>query len=157
MEALGIISKHIPADSIELVVFGNRDDKNVPDFPVKVTFLGRIDDEDHLAKCYSAADVFLAPSLEDNLPYTVMESLACGTPVVGFKTGGIPDMVNHHHNGYLAEYKSSEDLANGISWLYEHSDREAINANARQGIIDNFSESVVAAQHISLYNSLLRK
>lgn len=157
MEALEIIAKQIPAESIELIVFGNRDNKNVPDFPVKVTFLGRIDDEDQLAKCYSAADAFLAPSLEDNLPYTVMESLACGTPVVGFTTGGIPDMVNHRHNGYLAEYRSSEDLANGISWLYKHMDRETINTNARQGIMNEFSESVVAAQHIRLYNSLLQK
>ena len=157
LEALEIISREIPASDLELIVFGNRDTENVPEFPVKTTFLGRIDDESDLAGCYSAADVFLAPSLEDNLPYTVMESLACGTPVAGFKTGGIPDMVDHLYNGYLAEYKSSEDLAKGISWIYSSQDRETINRNARQTVLDRFSEPVIAAQHISLYNSLLQK
>ena len=157
LEALEIIAKQIPADELELVVFGNRDNKNIPDFPVKVTFLGRIDSEDLLARCYSAADVFLAPSLEDNLPYTVMESLACGTPVVGFQTGGIPDMVSHLHNGYLAQYRSSEDLANGIKWLYNCDSRGTISRNARQTVMDNFSETVIATRHISLYKSLLQK
>ena len=157
LEALEIIAKQIPADSIELVIFGNRDNKNIPVFPVKVTFLGRINNEEQLARCYSAADCFLAPSLEDNLPYTVMESLACGTPVVGFETGGIPDMVSHKHNGYVAEYRSSEDLANGISWLHDHPEREKINANASQTVIEKFSESVIAAEHIRLYNSLVQK
>lgn len=155
LEALDIISKQIPQDQIELVVFGNRNDKDIPDFPVKVTFLGRIDSEEKLAECYSAADVFLAPSLEDNLPYTVMESLACGTPVVAFTTGGIPDMVSHHHNGFLARYRSSEDLANGISWVYHHPDRNLLNANARETVESQFSEKVIAGQYISLYKSLL--
>ena len=157
LEALEIIAKELPADKIELIVFGNRDNKTIPNFPVKTTFLGKIDDENALARCYSAADVFLAPSLEDNLPYTVMESLACGTPVVGFKTGGIPDMVVQKHNGYLAEYRSSEDLARGISWLYGFDEKDTINTNARQTVLEKFSEQVIAAQHISLYKSLLQK
>ena len=157
LEALELISKQIPKEQIELVVFGNRDEKNVPDFPVKVTFLGRIDEEAKLADCYSAADVFLAPSLEDNLPYTVMESLACGTPVVAFKTGGIPDMVKHKENGYLAEYRSAADFAVGVAWVYNHPERKVLNENARNTIERQFSENVIAQQHISLYNSLLKK
>ena len=156
MEALAIISKEIPPHKIELIVFGNRSSVDLPDFPVKVTFLGRIDSEERLAKCYSAADVFLAPSLEDNLPYTVMESLACGTPVVAFTTGGIPDMVNHQVNGYLAKYRSAEDLAAGMLWVYEHPERSTLNENARKTIEDHFSEHVIAGQHIQLYKSLLQ-
>jgi glycosyltransferase involved in cell wall biosynthesis len=155
LEALAIVSKQVPPENIELVVFGNRDEKNVPDFPVKVTFLGRINDEKRLAECYSAADVFLAPSLEDNLPYTVMESLACGTPVVAFQTGGIPDMLVHQQNGYLAQYRSAEDLAKGIRWVYNHPDRKVLNENARRTVEEKFSEKVIAAQHIELYTSLL--
>ena len=157
LEALEAVLKQIPKDQIELLVFGNRDEKNLPSFPVKVTFLGRIDKEERLAICYNAADVFLAPSLEDNLPYTVMESLACGTPVVAFTTGGIPDMVCHQVNGYLAEYCSSEDFAAGISWVYNHPDKERLNTNARNTVEERFSETVVAAQHIELYNLLLQK
>ena len=155
LEALEIISKQIPPENIELIIFGNRDEKNVPHFPVKTTFLGRIDEEARLAECYSAADIFLAPSLEDNLPYTVMESLACGTPVVAFTTGGIPDMVIHQVNGYLAKYRSAEDLAAGINWVYNHPQKKRLNENARRAVEEKFSEAVIARQHIDLYESLL--
>jgi len=144
----------IDPDKVEMIIFGNRDDKNVPDFPIRTTFLGTISDDEKLALCYSAADVFLAPSLEDNLPNTVMESLACGTPVAAFTTGGIPDMVKHKQNGYLAEYRSSADLARGIAWIYS-ADRQVLNANSRRTIEDHFSEHIIARRHIELYESLL--
>jgi len=143
----------ISKDKLELIVFGNRDEKNLPDFPIKTTFLGTITNDDKLAICYSAADVFLIPSLEDNLPYTVMESLACGTPVVAFTTGGIPDMVSHLENGYLAEYKSSEDFARGIAWIYNQ-DRKKLNSAARESLEARFSELSIAKKHIDLYNKL---
>jgi len=150
------ISDHqVSPDFVELVVFGNRDEKNVPVFPIHTTFLGTISDDEKLALCYSAADVFLAPSLEDNLPNTVMESLSCGTPLVAFTTGGIPDMVKHKHNGYLAEYKSSTDLAAGIAWIYNYPNRAELNFNARQTVEEYFSEKIIAEQHIELYKSLL--
>jgi glycosyltransferase involved in cell wall biosynthesis len=159
IEALEIfIHDHqMDKDNIELVIFGNRDTKNIPEFPVKTTFLGTISAEERLAMCYSAADVFLAPSLEDNLPYTVMESLACGTPVVGFTTGGIPDMVQHQISGYLAGYRSSADLAAGISWVFHHPQRELLRSNARLYVEDNFSEMKIANRHIELYHSLLNQ
>jgi glycosyltransferase involved in cell wall biosynthesis len=152
---LFIRDHQVSPDSVELVVFGNRDEKNVPEFPIHTTFLGTISDDEKLALCYSAADVFLAPSLEDNLPNTVMESLSCGTPLAAFKTGGIPDMVKHQYNGYLAEYRSSADLAAGIAWIYNYPDKSELNFNARQTVMEYFSESTVAAQHIELYKSLL--
>lgn len=145
----------IDKDKIELVIFGNKANAEMPEFPFKTTFLGSIDNDSHLAKCYSAADVFIAPSLEDNLPNTVMESLACATPVVAFKTGGIPDMVRHLENGYLAEYKSAEDLATGIEWLYHDEHAPEIQKEARRSILMHFSEAVVADQHLQLYQELL--
>lgn len=157
IEALEILQRdhRISSDKIELVVFGNRDEKNVPDFGVSTTFLGTINDDRKLSLCYSAADVFLAPSLEDNLPNTVMESLACGTPVVAFTTGGIPDMVKHKENGYLATYRSAADLAAGIVWVYEYPERGELNLNARKIVEEKFSEQIVAQQHIKLYETLL--
>jgi glycosyltransferase involved in cell wall biosynthesis len=147
------IDKH----NIELVIFGNKANADMPEFPFKTTFLGSINNDSHLAKCYSAADVFIAPSLEDNLPNTVMESLSCATPVVAFKTGGIPDMVRHLENGYLAEYKSAEDLATGIEWLYHDEHAPEIQKAARRSILMHFSEEVVAAQHLQLYQELLNR
>jgi glycosyltransferase involved in cell wall biosynthesis len=145
----------IPNDKIELVIFGNKDEKNMPSFPFKTTFLGTINKDEHLAKCYAAADAFITPSLEDNLPNTVMESLACATPVIAFTTGGIPDMVKHLENGYLAKYKNATDLADGIEWLYLHEDKEAIQKEARKTILNHFAPAVIATQHEELYLELL--
>jgi glycosyltransferase involved in cell wall biosynthesis len=142
-------------ENIELLIFGNKADVEMPVFPFKTTFLGTIDNDDHMAKCYSAADAFITPSLEDNLPNTVMESLACATPVVAFNTGGIPDMVTHLVNGYLAEYESSEDLATGIEWLYHEESAPEIQKQARLTVLTNFSEEVIAEKHILLYQSLI--
>lgn len=145
----------INKDKIELVIFGNKENADMPVFPFKTTFLGSISNDTHLAKCYSAADVFITASLEDNLPNTVMESLACATPVVAFKTGGIPDMVKHLENGYLADYESSEDLATGIEWLYYDENAPDIQKEARKSILMHFSEEVVAGKHLNLYQSIL--
>ena len=142
-------------DKATLIVFGNRYSETAPSFKIDVTFLGTINDDDKLANAYAAADVFLTTSLEDNLPNTVMESLACGTPVVSFTTGGIPDMVHHQHNGYLARYKDSKDFAAGINWVYHHPDKEKLNEKARETVMENFSEDVIADKHIKLYQNLL--
>lgn len=157
IEALELFSKRsgIKKENIELVIFGNKENVEMPDFPFHTTFLGTIHNEEHLAKCYSAADAFLTASLEDNLPNTVMESLACATPVIAFKTGGIPDMVKHQYNGYLADYQSAEDLANGIEWLYKTADQQLIQKQARQLVLSTFSPQVIAQQHAALYQSLI--
>lgn len=145
------------ADKIELVIFGNRGTEGVPDFPFKTSFLGTINNDKQLAQYYAAADAFLIPSLEDNLPYTVMESLSCGTPVIAFTTGGIPDMVHHQYNGYLANYKSAESFTDGMEWIIKHPEQERIQQQARQIIMNTFSEEVIAQKHIRLYESLLQK
>ncbi len=144
------------AENIELVVFGNRSAENMPDFPFTTRFLGTIADDEQLALCYAAADAFLIPSLEDNLPYTVMESLACGTPVIAFTTGGIPDMVVHGYNGYLAGYRSAESFTQGMQWIFEYPDRVKLQQQARQTVADYFSEPVIAGRHIELYRQLLQ-
>ena len=157
IEALNDLANRpgIIKENIELLIFGNKENAEMPVFPFKTTFLGTIDNDAHLAKCYSAADAFITPSLEDNLPNTVMESLSCATPVVAFKTGGIPDMVNHLVNGYLADYESSEDLATGMEWLYHEESAAEIQKQARLTILTAFSEEVIAEKHILLYQSLI--
>lgn len=156
LEALQILIDQglVRKENVELIIFGNKDTANVPDFPVNTTFLGTISNDEKLSICYSAADVFLTPSLDDNLPNTVMESLSCGTPVVAFTTGGIPDMVTHLENGYLANYKSSEDFANGISWVEQHQDRTSLNQAAREAVMNRFSEKVIARKHLALYQEV---
>lgn len=159
LESLELLKTRLgaKAENIELVVFGNRSTEDVPEFPLKTSFLGTISDDEQLAGYYAAADAFLIPSLEDNLPYTVMESLSCGTPVISFTTGGIPDMVKHQYNGYLATYRSSESFADGMEWAINHPDKNKLQQQARQTVMDNFSEEIIARQHIKLYHDLLKQ
>ncbi len=157
LESLELLAdkRSINIENIELVIFGNRNTEDVPVFPFKTTFFGTVNDDEKLAACYAAADAFLIPSLEDNLPYTVMESLACGTPVIAFTTGGIPDMVEHEHNGFLAEYRSSESFCAGMEWIKNYPVKEALRKNARETVMQNFSEKVIAQKHLELYQSLV--
>lgn len=159
LESMELLRQRLGAetDQIELVVFGNRGTENLPDFPFKTSFLGTINNDEKLALHYAAADAFLIPSLEDNLPYTVMESLSCGTPVIAFTTGGIPDMVRHQYSGYLAIYRSSDSFTDGMEWIIKHPERDKLNQQARQTIMDSFSEEVIAKKHIEVYNQLLNR
>ncbi|SFS71631.1 glycosyltransferase [Mucilaginibacter polytrichastri] len=158
MDSLELLkaNRGVSADDIELVIFGNRGTDQLPVFPFKTTFLGTIGSEAKLAECYAAADAFLIPSLEDNLPYTVMESLACGTPVVAFTTGGIPDMVKHEHNGYLAEYKSAESFTAGMEWVIAYATQAQLQKQARDTVMEYFSEQAVAKKHIKLYQQAIK-
>ena len=89
---------------------------NSPDVPaIPQMHLGRISNDRMLSVIYSAADVFVIPSLQESFGQTVTESLACGTPVVGFDTGGIPDMVRPGITGYLAPVGNAAELADAIT------------------------------------------
>ncbi len=79
--------------------------------------MGYVDTQEKLVNIYRAADVFITPSLSDNLPNTIAEAMACGTPCVGFRAGGIPEMIDHLSNGYVASYKDAQDLADGVEFV----------------------------------------
>ncbi len=81
--------------------------------------------------------------------------MACGVPCVAFATGGIPQMIDHRINGYLAMTRSSHDLAEGIMWLIDHPDRSSIGTAARNTATATYAESVVAARYTALYRQLL--
>lgn len=122
----------------------------------RVHLLGRIHDDGRMACAYSAADVFVAPSTEDNLPNTVMEALACGVPCVAFDVGGMPDLIQHGVSGYLARPGDVADLGHGIEWLLESGSlRQAFSHAARQHAERCYSPAVVARQHSDLYAELL--
>jgi glycosyltransferase involved in cell wall biosynthesis len=138
------------------VVVGAKQPVDAPDFGMKTIFLGTMNEDDKLAMAYSAADVFVAPSTEENLSNAVMESIACGTPAVAFNIGGMPDMIDHHQNGYLAKPFETMDLANGLHWVLEDDQRRgALSENARKKAVRAFESATVAERHRSLYESLL--
>ncbi len=154
-EALTIIQDSFPAisDNIELVVFGKLLKGWENRFSFKIHNMNFISSPEKLVKLYNAADTFILPSLQDNLPNTVVESLCCGTPVVGFSIGGIPEMITHMQTGYLAEVKNSLSLANGIYNMLFFSPKQ--REKVRESAIRMFSEETVAKRYIDVYNKIL--
>ena len=148
---------------IELVIFGKSKGSDFSDLPYKIVEMGQISQIDKLVNLYNAANLFVLPSLEDNLPNTVMEALACASPVLAFDQGGIPDMIEHKKNGYLARYKSKDDLAEGIYWVWktfqsktnEDISYEALSINARQKVLQSFKEEIVAQKYLDLYKRII--
>ena len=143
---------------IELLTFGKLDRNLEGKIPFKIHQLGQIENENQLIALYNSANLYIAPSLQDNLPNTVLESISCGTPVVAFKVGGMTDMITHNENGYLVELKSSKDLADGIVKLLSDSELlKEMGNNCRQKAINQFGKSKVANQYLNLYQKLLLK
>ncbi len=135
-----------------LVVIGATPADPPQDFGIQTHYLGRLYDDVSLTLAYSAADVFVAPSVQDNLPNTVMEALACAVPCVAFDIGGMPDMIEHHANGYLAQPSSPEDLARGIEWVVADQQRwEMLSARARAKAQAEFEVSRVARRYLEVY------
>ncbi len=120
--------------------------------------MGYLHDEVSLNLLYSAADVFVVPSLQENLPNTIMEAMASGTPCVAFAVGGIPELIDHKLNGYLAKPHVIEELAAGISWVLNDikNGRKASNL-ARQKVETHFSLRSVAQSYLKLYEELLNE
>jgi glycosyltransferase involved in cell wall biosynthesis len=88
---------------------------------------------------FSAADLFIFPTHADNLPLVLQESLACGTPIVSFKVGGVPDMVLPEITGHLAEPENTEDLCNSIIQLLEDKKlRESMSQNCRAITLEEY-------------------
>jgi glycosyltransferase involved in cell wall biosynthesis len=118
--------------------------------------IGSVQDERLLSMIYSLADVFVIPSVQDNLPNTVIESISCGTPVVGFNVGGIPDMVKDGETGLLAKLGDVAGLKAGIEEIITNTIlREAMSENCRKLAVTEYSQLVQAKRYISLYESLI--
>ncbi len=100
---------------------------------------------------YNAADLFVTPSLQENLPNTIMEAMACGTPCVGFNIGGIPEMIDHKSNGYIANYKDPHDLAHGLLWVIKHLNIKNLAIGARRKAVENYSQGTIAKKYIDIY------
>lgn len=143
-------------DRIELVVFGSSQPNNQPDLGFKTHYLGKLSDDATLALVYAAADVFVAPATQDNLPNTVMEALACGTPCVAFNTCGAPEMIEHLRNGYIVEPFEIEDFAQGIAWVLEDQDRYLrLCDHAHKKVEQEFTQDLQARRYLSLFNEIL--
>ncbi len=157
MEALHILDIRYPEleKQVELVIFGKTKDMDLSKYPYKVHKMSFINNIDHIIKLYNSADVFILPSLQDNLPNTVMEAQACGIPVVSFSVGGVPEMIENNKNGFLTTMKDSDGLAMSIHKALFHPDINSIKNNARNSVVKNYSNEVIAEKYLNLYRSLL--
>jgi glycosyltransferase involved in cell wall biosynthesis len=141
-------------DTVGVVVFGQQSSQLESMIPFPVYSMNYVSSEKEIVDIYNAVDLYVTPSLEDNLPNTIMEAMACGIPCIGFNVGGIPQMIDHLHNGYVARYKSSEDFANGIHWALTESEYPNLSEEACRKVVSNYSERIIAKHYIDIYNKV---
>lgn len=163
-ESLEILKNQYPEiqEDLHLLVFGKSSEEMLASLSYPTHNLGVIKEQEKMVEAYNLANAFIIPTLEDNLPNTVLESLACQTPVLGFEVGGVPEMVTHQENGFLATYKNSKDLAEGILWLWriwkhEPKKYKILQENARNTILEKYNEKLISQQYADLYHSLFSK
>jgi glycosyltransferase involved in cell wall biosynthesis len=140
-------------NNIELVVFGASRGQTENDTGIVTHYMGRLHDDVSLVLLYNAADIFVAPSLQDNLPNTLVESLACGTPCVAFNLGGMPDLITNETVGSLAEGTDNKTLKKAIEYSLL---QENISSDAISNISKELrSEDVISALYQKLYLKLV--
>ena len=158
LEACRLLAEQHPEkkEDITVAILGGHAEEIEGQLPFRTCPLGYVNDEQRIVDIYNAADVFVLPSLSENLPNTIMEAMACGVPSVGFRIGGIPEEIDHQQNGYVADYCSSEDLARGIWWTLYEADHEAVRKACLQKVAHNYSQQSVANRYLEVYESLHR-
>lgn len=149
IEASRLMAKQ-SADLLFLIA-GNGGEEIEKQLTVSARCLGYVSSNE-MPDVYNAADVFVTPSLQENLPNTLMEAMACGTPCVGFNVGGIPEMIDHRQTGYVAEYKNASDLAEGIRWTLFEADSETLCANAREKVVSDYAREIIVKRYIDIYH-----
>ena len=139
----------------EVMILGGHAEEVVEQLPMKAYPLGYVNEEQRIVDVYNAADVFVLPSLSENLPNTIMEAMACGVPCVAFKVGGIPEEIDHLKNGYVAAYRDAEDLAKGIAWVLEEADYESLSQQAVHKVMQCYSQQSVSVKYLEVYQQAM--
>ena len=142
---------------IELLIFGRYQPTATENWPCKVHWMGFVRDDAVMAMMYSAVDVMIVPSRQDNLPNTAIEAQACGTPVAAFNLGGLPDIIEHEQTGWLAPPFEVENLAKGVLWMLQDATRIATLSEASRILaLKRYSPSAVVRQYLNVYDQTLR-
>lgn len=143
------------AETVEVAIFGASEPKDPPKFGFKTHYLGSFSDDLSLSFVYSAADIFVLPSVQENLANTVIEALACGVPCLAFDIGGMPDMIEHQNNGYLAKPYEAQDLAAGMRFiLKDASQQNILSKQARESVITQFTLAIQAKRYAWLFQEV---
>ena len=155
LDALQYIVNSI--DNFEVVVLGQAEPKIKPMKNIKFHFIPRLHDDVAIATLLSAIDVTVVPSRLDNLPQMTTESLACGTPAVGFNVAGMVDCIDHKTTGYLAKAYNTDELAEGIIWIIKNNTNKVLSENARNKAVSEWSFKKISKMHNEFYLSILEK
>lgn len=137
-----------------LVIYGNNNDDFSIDINLETKCFGIIQDEISMRLLYSSADLFLLPSIQENLSNSVLESMSCETPVVAYNIGGNSDMIIHNYNGYLAKPFNYDDFTFGINYLVDN-DLTQLSINSRISVINKFSYPIVATQYKNFFEKII--
>jgi glycosyltransferase involved in cell wall biosynthesis len=152
VETINILAKQIPERQLRILIAGS-----VPSgftLPYEVTNFGKVD-EQTMVELYSSTNVTVMSSIEDNLPNIVLESLSCGTPVAGFKVGGVPDLVKDNFSGFLAPVGDCAALAEAIDKALRAA--HVLASNCRKFAEENLHQRVQATRYQQLYQNLLEQ
>ncbi|PIR48394.1 hypothetical protein COU80_04570 [Candidatus Peregrinibacteria bacterium CG10_big_fil_rev_8_21_14_0_10_55_24] len=142
--------------SLSLLIFGSFPVKLLSQSPFPFHSLGYLNDPARVTHCYNAADFLVVPSLQDNLPNVILEAFAAAIPVVGFRVGGIPDMVFPGETGLLATPENSDDLAQKMLWMLEHpEERRRMGICAQVLARTEYSPQLQAQRYLEVYDTLL--
>jgi glycosyltransferase involved in cell wall biosynthesis len=137
-------------------LFGAGEIQDLAGLP-RIHQMGYIDSIEMQRLIYSAVDIVVVPSREDNQPQVGLEAMACGTPVVGFHAGGIPDYVRHEQTGLLAKLGNETQLADQIIWLANHPlQRKQMGQRARQMMESEFELHQQTSKYLNLYRTVLQ-
>jgi glycosyltransferase involved in cell wall biosynthesis len=152
LDSLKKISKKF---NYHLVIFGDNNNLFSNELDISTFSTGSISNPYILAGIYNLCDVFVCPSLLENLPNVCLEALFCGIPVAAFNTGGIPDIIEHKKTGYLAQCFDTEDLLNGILYCIDNYDELSHNALIKAQ--KDFNNKTIVQKHIDLYKSVINQ
>jgi len=159
LETLKLLKNKIDSSTTALVTFGPEQDTDrfSKDVRFPIYQLGYIHDKALLSSVYSSCDVLVVPSLEEAFGQTCLESMACETPPIGFNTGGIPDMINPHKTGLLAELKDTQDLTDKMEYMITHpKERQEMGENARKLVEKEYTLQTQAKRYLKLYEKILK-
>jgi len=141
---------------IRLLCFGHPNDE-IESLSIPVHGLGYLDSDEKINDAYAGADIFVLPSLEDNLPNTILEAMSCGTPVVAFDTGGIPEMVESGVTGKIVPLGDSVKMGEALlSLIFGPDQREAMGKECRKIIEERYALNVQARAYLDLYEELVK-
>lgn len=153
-KAMEILANKPEFSDVELVLFGAENSQIPNPENYQIRSLGIIESDYQLVAAYRSAHVTIVPSLSENLSLTIMESMACGTPVTAFNIGGNPDLIDHMENGYLADQMDPYELAKGIEWCLTNNLEKQLSDQAREKVITHFTPEKISSQYRNLYQAI---